>query len=362
MIFPEIKSPTLLIDKEKALMNIKFMVEKTKKHNLKFRPHFKTHQSEKIGKWFKMHGVQQITVSSVKMAVYFAKNGWNDITIAFPLNIREFDNIMNLAQQINLNVLISSVPIAEYFSANVNEKISYFIKIDAGYGRAGIIAENITEIEQIIEICNKNENIDFKGFISHFGNTYHAKNRDEVLKIYQSSKKRLLNLKTYFLNRFPKLILSIGDTPSATISNDFYGIDEIRPGNFVFYDLMQHFISVCTLEQIAAVLACPVVDIYPKRLELLIHGGAVHLSKEYIIDKQGNKVFGQMLTLSKSDWQIPDEQMYLSSISQEHGIVSVSPKFINSIKIGDLVGIVPVHSCLTADLMRQNGGIITLGK
>ncbi len=358
MIFPEIKSPTLLINKEKVDRNIKFMVKKAQKYNLQFRPHFKTHQSAEIGKWFRSHGVKQITVSSVKMAEYFAQNGWDDITIAFPLNIRELNNVIKLTKKIKLNVLISSVLAAKYFAANMKENISYFIKIDAGYGRAGIIPEKIKEIEQIIQTCNKNKSTTFKGFLSHFGNSYHAKNKNEVLKIYQSSKERLIKLKNHFLPSFPHLILSIGDTPSSTLSNDFQEIDEIRPGNFVYYDLMQHFIAVCTLDKIAVALACPVVDIYPERLELLVYGGAVHLSKEYTLDKQGNKVFGQMVTLNKTGWQIPDEQMYVSSISQEHGIVSVSPDFIKSVKIGDLIGILPVHSCLTADLMRQNGGVM----
>lgn len=354
----KIKHPTLVISKEKAVRNINFMNDKSKQHNILFRPHFKTHQSADVGKWFRDKGIEKITVSSLKMAKYFAENNWNDITIAFPLNIRELDEISKLAEQIKLNVLISSLDTATDFTKKIKSNISYYIKIDAGYGRAGIIAENKEKISQIIDICSKNSTITFEGFLAHFGNTYHAKNKEEVLNVYHESKKRMMDLKNHFIKDFPQLILSIGDTPSATLTNDFQGIDEIRPGNFVYYDLMQHFLGVCTLDKIAAVLACPVVDIYPERNEILIHGGAVHLSTEYLTDTQGNKIFGQMITLKDDHWQIPDKQMYVSKLSQEHGIVSVSPDVLNSIKIGDLVGIIPVHSCLTADLMRQNGGFI----
>ena len=358
MILSYIKHPTLIINKEKAKNNIAFMSDKVKKHHLLLRPHFKTHQSAEVGKWFRYKGIDKITVSSLKMAKYFAQHGWNDITIAFPLNIRELDDISKLSEQIKLNVLISSTETARYFTENIQTRISYFIKIDAGYGRAGIIAENTEKIRQIIDICAKNDKITFKGFLAHFGNTYHAKNKEEVLNIYQESKRRMVDLKNHFLSDFPQLSLSIGDTPSSTLSSDFQGIDEIRPGNFVYYDLMQHFLGVCTLDKIAVVLACPVVDIYRERNQLLIHGGAVHLSTEHLIDKQGGKIFGQIVTLTDAGWQLTDKPMYLSSISQEHGIVSVSPDFLKSIKIGDLIGILPVHSCLTTDLMRQNGGFI----
>ena len=40
------------------------------------------------------------------MAEYFAENGWNDITIAFPFNLLEIDKINELAGKINLNILI----------------------------------------------------------------------------------------------------------------------------------------------------------------------------------------------------------------------------------------------------------------
>ncbi|RLD73544.1 MAG: alanine racemase, partial [Bacteroidetes bacterium] len=80
-----IQTPTLILNKALVLENIQFMAEKARKHHLSFRPHFKTHQSAEIGNWFKDAGVDKITVSSVSMAEYFAKHGWKDITIAFPL-------------------------------------------------------------------------------------------------------------------------------------------------------------------------------------------------------------------------------------------------------------------------------------
>ncbi len=74
----QIQRPTLILDKEKCLRNIKTMLDKSRKHGLIFRPHFKTHQSAVIGNWFSEFGVTSITVSSVFMAEYFADNGWKE--------------------------------------------------------------------------------------------------------------------------------------------------------------------------------------------------------------------------------------------------------------------------------------------
>ena len=133
----------------------------------------------------------------------------------------------------------------------------------------------------------------------------------------------------------------------------FLGIDEIRPGNFVFFDIMQSNIGVCNESDIAVAVACPVVDIYPERGEILIYGGAVHLSKEYIIDKSSNKTYGKVILLKQNTWQINENSAYLSSLSQEHGIVKASKEFLNLIKIGDLLAVLPIHSCLTANLLKQ---------
>jgi len=134
----EITKPTLLLSKEIALRNIQNMARKANDLGLIFRPHFKTHQSAEIGEWFRDAGVKCITVSSLTMANYFADFGWDDITIAFSVNIPEIPEMNELAGRINLNLLIEN----KEGLAALQEKITWhtgvFIKIDTGYNRTGI--------------------------------------------------------------------------------------------------------------------------------------------------------------------------------------------------------------------------------
>lgn len=68
----------------------------------------------------------------------------------------------------------------------------------------------------------------------------------------------------------PDLLFSIGDTPSCSIAEAFPPpIDEIRPGNFIFYDLFQVSLGACRDEDIAAAVACPVISKHPERQEML---------------------------------------------------------------------------------------------
>lgn len=85
----DMEKPTLLVNPQIARRNIAFMAEKAYRQGVRFRPHFKTHQSAVVGEWFREQGVQAITVSSVDMARYFADHGWQDILIAFPVNLHQ---------------------------------------------------------------------------------------------------------------------------------------------------------------------------------------------------------------------------------------------------------------------------------
>ena len=118
-------SPTLILDKDKCIKNIQTMTEKAKQHNLLFRPHFKTHQSRTIGNWFKQAGVDKITVSSLQMANYFADD-WNDITIAFPTNIRQIGLINSLAKKVTLNLTIENIESIDFLINNLESPVNFF--------------------------------------------------------------------------------------------------------------------------------------------------------------------------------------------------------------------------------------------
>mgnify|MGYP001810701298 CR=1 FL=1 len=276
-----IKKPSLILNTGICLENIRSMAAKARASKVDFRPHFKTHQSAIIGEWFRKEGVTAITVSSVSMARYFADHGWKDITIAFPVNLLEIDEINELAGKIQINLLIESVETALFLSKNLKSECGIFIKIDTGYHRTGIGVSNIMKIDSVLQSA-KSSFLSFKGFLTHSGNTYHAKNPDEITQIQRFTAENLVRLKKQFHNQYPDLILSVGDTPTCSQLMPAEGINEFRPGNFVFFDVMQFMLGSCTLDQIAVALVCPVVAVHHNRLEAVIYGGAIHLSKEQI--------------------------------------------------------------------------------
>ena len=349
----EIIRPTLVLDKEVCLRNIEKMAQKAMDHNLRFRPHFKTHQSAIIGDWFKRFGINSIAVSSVRMAEYFANKGWDDITIAFPVNILEIESINRLAASIKLNILIENKEVAKVLAEKISSPLGVYLKIDTGYQRTGIPSSKTDIINSIIRHLSLSSKIIFKGFLTHTGHTYEAKSTNEIYSRHFDALLKLKALKQIYKKDFLDVEISMGDTPSASICTNFDGVDEIRPGNFVFYDLMQHNLGVCKMEDIAVKMVCPVVSKHPSRNEIIIYGGAIHLSKESIVNSNGKKMFGRIIIQNNKEKILLKPLNYVSKLSQEHGTLKVTQKQFKNFQIGDLVEIIPVHSCLTANLMGQ---------
>jgi D-serine deaminase-like pyridoxal phosphate-dependent protein len=345
--------PTLLLDERKCKANIARIVNKAKEAGVKLRPHFKTHQSHEVGRWFLDLGVRQCTVSSVKMAEYFARDGWNDITIAFPVNPLEHSLINELASKVTLNVCAGSRASLQLLSEKLRYGVKVFIEIDNGYHRTGVQPKDAETIDEMMKVIHQSEWMEFVGFLSHAGHSYKCTSVEEVIAIHDKSKDIMTELGNRYREKFPSLVLSIGDTPSCSAATDFSGVDEIRPGNLVFYDLTQAKIGVCNLDDIAIAMACPVVEINRETNEIFVHGGGVHFSKDFLSKEDGSVSYGQVVRLTRQGWSLPPLKMFVKSLSQEHGIIHATNEELATITVGDVVGILPVHACLTADAMGE---------
>ncbi|MBC8367096.1 alanine racemase [bacterium] len=335
--FADIVRPTPLIHEDRARGNIAKMATKARKLGLQFRPHFKTHQSVAIGEWFRDEGVRSITVSSLGMAAYFVAAGWDDITVAFPFNPRESALAGELAGAIRLGLLVDG-PETLAAVAALAAPVRVWIKIDTGFGRVGIPWDRGETVRSLAQTVNE-KGLEFAGILTHNGASYFAENPEGVRASHAESLARMRAV----AESIGDGAISVGDTPSCILSEDFRGVQEIRPGNFVFFDLMQQAMGVCREEEIAMVLACPVSAVYQDRV--MLYGGAVHFSKD-TIEMKGRRIYG---CLADGIFGAIDKASSLIALSQEHGSLLPGPAAAK-LRVGDLAWVYPAHSCLSADL------------
>jgi len=317
-------------------------------------PHPSNHE-DKIQQWAvnfgKDLGLETIKDEVGNVIIKKPANGWRDITIAFPINLLEIENIKRLSATIKLNVLVENKEGAELLAENIANKTGVFIKIDTGHHRTGISSTKTGLINSILKILSGNSKLIFKGFLSHTGHTYLAKSTNEIFSRHFDALLKLKALKQKYKKDYPNIEVTTGDTPSASICTTFSGIDEIRPGNFIFYDLMQQNLGVCNMEDIAVRMVCPVIAKHLSRNEIIIYGGAVHMSKDSIVNINGKKMYGRIIIRENGKKKLLDPLNYVAKLSQEHGTLKVTQNQFKNFKVGDLIEIIPVHSCLTANLI-----------
>jgi len=346
--------PALLLDEGRARANIRAMADKARRLGLRFRPHFKTHQSRAVGRVFREFGVDSITVSSVDMARYFAGDGWKDILIAFPVNVRESADIRALAGKVRLGLLVESSDALRLLAGRWSAPADVWIKIDVGYNRAGIEWDDISGAEAVARETSAAAPLRLKGLLTHNGRAYGIRSLAELREVHAEALERMRLCREALAGRgFPGLEISVGDTPSCKSLDDFRDVDEIRPGNFVLNDVMQLELGACGEEEIAAAVACPVVAVHPKRNEAVIYGGGIHLSKESVTTRSGESIFGRVCLPSAEGWGAILPGTAVASISQEHGVVRTTPDILSRIRVGGLLAVLPVHSCLTVNLWRE---------
>jgi D-serine deaminase-like pyridoxal phosphate-dependent protein len=114
---------------------------------------------------------------------------------------------------------------------------------------------------------------------------------------------------------------------------------------------MQAQIGSCRKEDIAVVLLCPVVSVQPGANKVVVYGGGIHFSKDFILDESGERVYGELVALRGDSWATFEEPFYMRRLSQEHGVLELTSPLIETIKPGDILGFLPVHSCMTAQCM-----------
>lgn len=351
-MFEEITTPTLLLDETVCRNNISRMAEKARQLGIRLRPHMKTPQSIEVARWLRDYGIHAITVSSFRMAAYFAADGWEDITVAFPVNIREMEVIKGLSKRIRLNVTVENVEGAQALQEHLDQSISVWVKMNIGNNRTGLLPQDTDRLDILMDYLAKADKLNFCGFMGHAGQSYADRGEAAIAETHQSSLAAMQSVRERYQGQFPQLEISVGDTPTASVMNSFPGVDELRPGNFLFYDLMQWQIGACAIHDIAVAMACPVVAKHPDRREIVLYGGAVHFSKDYLTFPDGTPFYGLAANLGETSWELLQPEAYLRKLSQEHGILRVTEELFAKAEIGSLMTVLPIHSCLTANLMK----------
>ena len=139
--------------------------------------------------------------------------------------------------------------------------------------------------------------------------------------------------------------VSIGSTPTITAVDHLEGIDEARPGNYIFFDAFQARLGSCRVEDCALTVLASVVHRDLSRRKVIVDAGAIALSKDRgPVEFDPACGYGKVLDTSGNDLELVVNEM-----SQEHGVLLTSnDRVFDRLKVGTRVRVLANHSCLTA--------------
>jgi len=339
-----VSTPALLLDREIVHRNCDRMLAKARASGVGFRPHVKTHKTVEVGRMQHGGAVGPITVSTLAEAEHFARDGFRDITYAVPIAPEKLGRVAALAARIErLSILVDSedaLSAIRKFATGNDVTFDVFLKVDCGYHRAGVDPESPYSVRLAMSLARA-EAVRFQGLLTHAGHSYHARDVEEVRRIAAEEAGCLTRFRALLASEgIPEARRSIGSTPTASVVDRFTECDEVRPGNYVFFDAFQAVLGSCTLSDCAVSVLTTVVGSYPERATLVIDAGALALTKDLGADHLDPHIgFGVVCDLG-----LRPLPMKITALSQEHGAISASV----SAPVGTRLRIIPNHSCLTA--------------
>eukprot|EP00824_Muranothrix_gubernata_P014214 TRINITY_DN29471_c0_g1_i2.p1 TRINITY_DN29471_c0_g1~~TRINITY_DN29471_c0_g1_i2.p1 ORF type:complete len:381 (+),score=35.69 TRINITY_DN29471_c0_g1_i2:126-1145(+) len=290
-----------------------------------------------------------LVVSTLSEARFFAAGGYKDITYAVPITPDKIEDALTLMGDVTLRVAIDHEEALEALVHRHHPDYpwSVWLFVDCGGRREGIDPtgdEAITLARRIATSPYTN----LFGVYGHSGFSYASHTTEEI----QQCAARERDVLVGFANRLRDAgivcqVVAMGSTPTCSCPpvEGLTGITEIHPGNYIFYDLHQASIGSCTIKECAATVLTRIVSVYPKRRSLLIDAGALALSKDMgATHLHGSDGFSYGAVLGQATLRI-------TRLTQELGTVEGTEETDwDSFHLGDLLRIIPNHSCLTAAL------------
>lgn len=142
-----------------------------------------------------------------------------------------------------------------------------------------------------------------------------------------------------------------GATPNAVHMTSAEGLTEIRPGNYVFFDLHMVSIGACAPEQVALSVLATVIGHNRTHNQIVVDAGALALSLDASAQHRLPEAGYGWLYDSTGRTRLGD--LRLGRLSQEHGVVTSERALpFDDLPIGCRVRVLPSHSCMTAAAYR----------
>jgi len=342
----EIETPAIVVDLDVMERNLQKVASYAKSHNLRLRPHTKTHKSPKLGRLQLDYGADGLTVAKVGEAEVMLKSGVSDLLIAYPVvGANKLRRLMDVAEHVSVTVALDSVDVAIALAdaaQGAGKTIDVLVEQDIGLGRVGL--QETDDLLRVAKEVDQLRGLRLRGLNFYPG---HIKTSDAegLAKLDEANAHLERTVEAWRAAGLPLEIVSGGSTPTLFESHRLRAVNEIRPGTYIFNDRNTLVAKACGLEDCAAYIAVTVVS--TNRAEgLIVDGGSKTFSSDSIV-MDGKPTFGLVR-------EVPDASFV--KMNEEHGYLNL-PDARKRFRVGDRLHILPNHICVAVNLHERVYGI-----
>ena len=325
----DLETPSVLINLDRMERNIAAMQKRCDDLGIQFRPHIKTHKIPAIARKQLEAGAVGIACQKVSEAEVFADAGFKDIQI--PYNIvgeSKTRRLAQLARRVKLAVTVDSVPVVEGIAAAAraaDARIDVMVELVSLNERTGASPQDALELARAIAAT---DNLRFTGVMVYPSD---AAIRPDLQKTLRMLVDAGIAVET----------VSGGGSGAILESHLIPELTEMRVGTYVFWDWGSVAQKMTTFDQCAMTVRCSVVSANEAH-RVILDGGSKSIHSETV-----DGCFGYII-------EYPAARIY--KVNEEHGYVDFSACETMP-SVGDIVHIIPVHTCVVTNLHNQIFGM-----
>jgi D-serine deaminase-like pyridoxal phosphate-dependent protein len=341
----DLDTPALIVDLDIMERNLQRVADYAALRRLRLRPHTKTHKSLFLAQKQLALGAAGLTVAKTTEAETMLGAGPRELLVAYPVvgetKARRLASIAGvLGKNGSVTIAIDSLFSAQQLSQAAQAagvRFGVLVEIDVGLGRAGVAPAEAIGFTQAVAAL---PGLEYLGFTFYPG---HIKDQNEE-KIAELSA-TIGRLRDEFVQAgLAPQIISGGSTPLLYRSHEIDGLNEIRPGTYVFNDLNTVAAGACALEDCAASVLVTVAS-HTRPDRMLVDGGSKTFSSDRL--SSGGPGHGRVM-------EAPGAVFH--KMNEEHGFVDLSAAERN-FAVGDKVRIIPNHVCVVMNLHEYVYGV-----
>ena len=342
----------MLVDRARMERNVRRMQSAADAAGRRLRPHAKTHKSIELARRQIAGGAVGICCAKLGEAEVFAAAGVEDIRLPYPLNPVNAERVVELLDRTRLSFIVDHPDVARGWSDAMRREgreVDVLVKVDVGFHRCGIDPGDAGAAEMIARVSQL-PGLRFRGLLSHAGHGYGAASEAEVQAIARDEAETLSALRERVQALGVEVEeVSVGATPTVRYSVEEPGITELRPGNYIYFDRTQVTLGAAVWDDCALTVLARVVST-PASGRVILDSGSKTLTNDLARGFSAAPGYGAVLRAIEGE-RAPDAALVIERLSEEHATVR-SGEGAQPLRPGDLVRIVPNHSCVVSNLVE----------